>query len=235
MGADAMSDPLEELEKTAELLPAAAAGVRLGDRASRHLQRFAKSGRHERRLKALAEFTVLLDGRSDLQVKAQVVRALTTASEASEAMEDANDEEGLEEAVEAYQTFIQTLASLEGVVRPLWTQVIYQQFGPLGSVGSLLQAFPGARDLGQKMAQAAAEAQRHSQTAVIDLLPKAKALLRLRETLVAQQQIVAGNPRVAAFLHALADNRATLDFLEPEVLEWLKGQGALTSLKVTAV
>ena len=70
--------------------------------------------------------------------------------------------------------------------------------------------------------------------AVIDLLPKAKALFELRETLVAQQQIVAGNPKVAAFLHALADNRATLDFLEPEVLEWLKGQGALTSLKVTA-
>jgi hypothetical protein len=228
-----MSDPVDDLEKTAELLPAAAAGVRLGDRASRHLLRFADAERQKHRLKALAEFAVLVDGRVIPQVKDQVLRALASASEASKAMEDANDEETLEDAVEEYQTYIQSLASLEGLVRPLWTQVVNEQFGPLGSVGMLLHAFPSARDLGQRMVQAASEARRDNPGAIIDLLPKAKALLALRKTLVAEQEVVAGNPRVAAFLQALADNRATLDLLEPEVLDWLKGQGALTSLKVT--
>jgi hypothetical protein len=167
-------------------------------------------------------------------VKTQLLRALEAGTEASEAMADATDEESLEEAVEAYQTYIQTLGSLEGVVRPLWTAAIYEQFGPLGSVGSLLQAFPDARSLGRKMAEAAAEAQRHSQTGIIDLPSKAKALLELRETLIAEQQVVAGNQKVAVFLQALADNRATLNLLTPEVLEWLAGQDALTSLKVTA-
>src|SRR4051812_29941031 len=104
-----MSDPLDELETTAELLPAAAAGVRLGDRANRHLQRFADADRQERRLQALAELAVLLDGRSAPQVKAQFLRAVETGSEASEAMADAIDEESLEEAVEAYQAYVQSL------------------------------------------------------------------------------------------------------------------------------
>ncbi len=229
-----MNDPLEDLENTAKLLPAAVAGVRLGDRANRLLERFSDAGRQDRRLKALAEFAVVLDGRSDPHINSQVQRVLATASEASEVMGDVRDETTLEDAADEYRNYIQSLATFEVSLKSLWTQVIQRQFRPLGSVGSLLQAFPGARGLGEKMAQAAAEAERHHQSAVVELLPKAKALLKQREALVQEQQVVAGNPKVAAFLQALADNRATLDLLEPEVLEWLGGQGALTSLKVTA-
>jgi nucleotide-binding universal stress UspA family protein len=226
---------LEELEKTAELLPAAVAGVRLGDRANRHLQRFTDAARHEQRLMAMAGLATLLDGCSAPQVKTQFVRALTAGSEAGEAMQEADHEETLEDAVEAFQNFIQTLAALEGLVRQLWVHALDRQFGSLSSVGALLQGFPSARDLGQRMAQVAAEAHGNSQTAVVDLLPKARALIEQRKSLIAEQQVVAGTPDVAAFLQALAENRATLDFLKPpKVLEWLERQNALTSLKVTA-
>jgi light-regulated signal transduction histidine kinase (bacteriophytochrome) len=230
-----MSDPLDDIEKTAELLPAAAAGVRLGDRANRQLERFSDAARQERRLKAMAEFAVLFDGRSDAQVKAQMTRALANATEAAEAMQDVVDEDTLQDAVEAYQAFTQAQGVLENVVRPLWTRVVDQQFAPLASVGALLEeAFPNARELGRKMTEAAAQAQRHALSPIADLLPIAKALLEDRSALVAEQQTVAGDPKVAAFLQALAADRATLDLLETEVLDWLKGQGALTSLKVTA-
>lgn len=230
-----MTDPLEELEKAAESLPSAVAGVRLGDRASRQLDRFSDAPRQERRLKAMTEFAVLFDGRSDAQVKAQIDRALAMATEAAEAMEDVDDEETLQDAVDAYLVFTQSLGSGENILRPLWTRVVDQQFTPLGSVGALLEeAFPNARDLGRKMREAATEAQRHAQSPIADLLPIAKALLEVRAALVTEQQTVAGDPTVAAFLQALAEDRATLDLLEEGVLDWLKAQGALTSLKVTA-
>ncbi|AZO73509.1 hypothetical protein [Mesorhizobium sp. M1D.F.Ca.ET.043.01.1.1] len=228
-----MTDPLEELENTSQVLPAAVAGVRLGDRATQRLQRFSDASRHELRLKAFVELAVLLNGRSDTQVKEQVGRALDAAFELSKAMEEVCDEQTLEYAFEEYPTFVQSLGVLEGQLRLLWTRMIDQQFAPLGSVGALLSAFPGARDLGLRMVQAAADARQHSQAPLIDLAPKVRGLQKMRETLVAEQQTVAGNPKVAAFLQALAANRATLDFLETEVLEWLKGQDALRSLKVT--
>jgi hypothetical protein len=229
-----MTDPLEELENTSQVLPAAVAGVRLGDRATQRLQRFSDVGRQELRLKAFVELAILLDGHSDAQVKEQVGRALEAAFEVSKAMEDVCDEETLEDACEEYPTLIQSLGVLEGQLRTLWTWTIDQQFAPLGSVGALLSAFPGARDLGLKMVQAAADARQSSQAPLIDLSPKVMGLQKVREMLIAEQQTVAGNPNVAAFLQALADNRATLDLLETEVLEWLKNQGALKSLKVTA-
>jgi hypothetical protein len=228
-----MTDPLEELENTSQVLPAAVAGVRLGDRATQRLQRFSDASRHELRLRAFVELAILLNGRSDAQVKEQVGCVLEDAFEVSTAMEKVCDEQTLEYAFEEYPTLIQSLSVLESQLRLLWTRMIDQQFVPLESVGKLLSAFPGARDLGLKMVQAAAEARQCSQTPLIDLAPKVRSLQTAREMLVAEQQSVAGNPKVAAFLQALAANRATLDLVETEVLEWLKGQDALRSLKVT--
>jgi hypothetical protein len=166
-----MTDPLEELEATSRVLPAAVAGVRLGDRATQRLQRFSDAGRHELRLKAFVELAILLDGHSDAQVKEQVGRALDAAFEVSKAMEEVCDEQTLEDAFEEYPTFIQSLGVLEGQLRPLWTRTIDRQFAPLGSVGALLSAFPGARDLGLKMVQAAADARHAAHIPLIDLAP----------------------------------------------------------------
>jgi hypothetical protein len=229
-----MSDPLEDLEEAAELLPAAAAGVRLGDKAKDRLQRFSDVARQERRLKAYVELGRILDGRADAQVKALVDRALAAAREASDAMEEADDEATLEEAVLEYLSFTQALSSLEATLRPLWTRVVDQQFTPLGSAGRLLEAFPGARDLGGRMIGAATAAQQTAQTPVVELPTIVADLLERRSALVEEQQTVAGDPKVAGFLQALADDRATLDLLLPEVLKWLGDQGALTSLKISA-
>lgn len=230
-----MSDPLEELERTAEVLPAAAAGVKLGDQAKQKLERFADVARQERRLRASIELANLLEGHKDSQLKAQVEKALDAAAEAADAMQEVDDEQSLADAVGEYQGFLQALNTLEVAVRPLWTRTIDQQFVPLGSVGALLEAFPNARDLGTRMVAAAATAQRHAQTIVLDLPAIIEDLFSQRADLLKEQQKVAGDPKVSAFLQALADDRATLDLLHEEVLEWLDDQGALASLKVSPV
>ena len=228
-----MTDPLEDLEKTAELLPAAAAGVKLGDQAKQKLERFSEVAKHERRLKAAIELAAMLDGQGDAQMKSQVKRVLDAAEEAAEAMQDVNDEPSLGDAVAEYQTFVQSLSTLEVAVRPLWTRVIEQQYGPLESVGALLKAFPNASDLGRRMVEAAQAAQKHAQSPVVDLPAIVKPLAKLRGELIEEQQEVAGDPKVSAFLQALADDRATLDLLHEEVLEWLDDQSALGKLKVS--
>jgi hypothetical protein len=230
-----VNDPLEELEKTAELLPAAAAGVKLGDQAKQKMERFADVSRQERRLKASIELAILLEGRKDLQLKAQVEKALDAADEASGAMKEVDDDRSLADAVSEYQAFVQALSTLEVAVRPLWTRTVDQQFAPLGSVGALLEAFPNARDLGKRMVNAAASAQKHAQTSILELPAIVEALFSQRSDLLEEQQEVAGDPKVSAFLQALADDRATLDLLHEEVLEWLEDQGALSSLKVSPV
>ena len=230
-----MSDPLEDLEKTAELLPAAAAGVKLGDQAKQKLDRFADVARQERRLRASIELANLLDGQKDSQVKAQVEKALDAAEGAAEAMQEVEDEQSLADAVSEYQGFVQALSTLEVAVRPLWTRTIDQQFVSLGSVGALLEAFPNARDLGTRMVGAAKTAQKHAHTSVLDLPAIVEDLFSQRSDLLQEQQKVAGNPKVSAFLQALADDRATLDHLHQEVLEWLDDQDALSSLKVSPV
>ncbi len=228
-----MSDPLEELEKTAELLPAAAAGVKLGDQAKQKLERFTEVARHESRLKAAIELAAMLGGQADTQIMSQIKRVLDTAYEAADAMKDVDDEPSLGDAVSTFQTFVQSLGTLEVAVRPLWTRVIEQQYAPLQSVGALLMAFPNASDLGRRMVHAAQAAQKHAQTSVIDLPTIVQPLAKLRSELIKEQQEVAGDPKVSAFLQALADDRATLDLMHEEVLKWLDDQGALNKLKVS--
>jgi hypothetical protein len=228
-----VSDPLEDLEKAAELLPAAAAGVKLGDQAKQKLERFTEVARHERRLKAAIELAAMLGGQDDTQMQSQVKRVLEAADDAADAMKEVDDEPSLGDAVTEFQTFVQSLSTLEVAVRPLWTRVIEQQYAPLQSVGALLKAFPNASDLGRRMVEAAQAAQKHAQTPVIELPAIVKPLAKLRGELIEEQQEVAGDPKVSAFLQALADDRATLDLLHEEVLKWLDGQGALSKLKVS--
>jgi hypothetical protein len=233
MGGGVVSDPLDDLETAANLIPAAAAGVKLGDQARQKLERFNDVARQQRRLKASIELAVLLDGSNDAQLKTQITRALEAAGEASEAMCDVDDERSLTDAVNEYQAFGQSLGTLEVAIRPLWTRMIEQQFSPLSSVGALLRAFPNASDLGRRMVETAAAAQRHAQSPVVDLPAAVAELNALRNDLLLEQQAVAGDPKVSAFLQALADDRATLDLLYEEVLEWLGDQGALSKLKVS--
>jgi hypothetical protein len=230
-----VSDPLEELEKTAKLLPAAVAGVKLGDRAKQMLERFRDVSRQEHRLKASIELANLLEGSKDSQLKTQVEKALEAVDEAAEAMKEVDDEQSLADAVSEYQAFILALSTLEVVVRPLWKRTIDQQFAPLNSVGALLESFPNACDLGKRMVGAAASAQKHALTSLLELPAIVKDLIAQRSDLLKEQQEVAGDPKVSTFLQALADDRATLDLLHGEVLEWLDEQGALSSLKVSPV
>lgn len=229
-----MTDPLAELEQLVPGLEAAAAGVRLGEKAGRDLQKFAEAERQTTRLDTLVDLALLLKAGDDAQARAATQKCLHDASEAGEAMVEATDEAGLEVAVEAYGDFGRALHTLEITLRPLWTARV-DAFNELASVGGLLTTFPAAADLGARMLGAAVAAQDARQgLAPEQLLAKARELLALRETLLAEQQTVAGDPAVSTFLQALAEQRATLDLLTDEVMAWLRKEKALDRLQVVS-
>lgn len=230
-----MSDLLPELERLAPSLESAAAGVRLGEKAGRTLQRFADAARQTQKLSALVALAVRLDAKAEAQNRAAVDKCLADASEAAESMIEAQDEDGLGIALETYGDFGRSLSTLEATLRLVWRSRVDDQFTPLGSVGGLLAAFPGAHDLGERMQAAVRDAQASTQgLGPEQLLSEVRTLLDRRDALLAEQQAVAGDPEVSAFLQALSEKRATLDLLTVEVLAWLCRQDALTSLQVVA-
>lgn len=229
-----MSDPLADLEALVPGLETAAAGVRLGEKAGTHLQRFSEAERQSARLGALIDLALLLGAQSDVQVRSSSEKCLHDAAEAAEAMIEATDEEGLGIAVEAYSDFGRSLQTLEATLRPVWATRA-DAFNELASVGSLLATFAASADLGARMVAAAQAAQAARQGLGPEhLLTTARELLTLRQALLAEQQSVAGDPTVSTFLQALAEKRATLDLLSVEVLAWLRNEGALERLQVVS-
>lgn len=231
-----MTDPLVDLENLAPGLSAAAAGVRLGEQAERLMSKFDDAARQQRRLSALIDLAVVLNAKADSQIKTFGDRALAAAQEAGEAMAETHDAASLDIAVESFRDYTQALGVLEANLRPVWRSHVDQQFSPLASVGGLLANFPGSRDLGQRMQALAGGAAASAQAVEPpeDLLGAVRSLLERRLALLVEQQAVADAPEVMAFLQALADQRATLDLLTPEVLAWLKAQDALTALQVVS-
>lgn len=230
-----MSDPLLDLERVAPTLEAAAKGVRLGDRAEQLLRTFADLERQTRRFAALVTLGAHLHAQADVHIRQSGDKCLAAAQEAAEAIAEVADEEDLTIAAECHQAFANALAAFDASVRASWAQRVDGDFAQLGSVGALLAGFPGAKDLGERMQQAARDAAVARQGATAEqLVAIAADLLARREALIAEQQTVAGDPAVAAFLQALAEKRATLDLLKPEVLKWLGDQKALDRLQVVA-
>jgi hypothetical protein len=230
-----VSDALAELEGLLPDLPAAIARAQLGDIADRLATAFNDAQRQTQRLTALADAAALLTADKDPAARAALTRAFDAAKEAAEAMADASDAEGLRVASEEYTAFKQSLNGVDAALRPVWRTLVDKHFRPLASVGVMLTSFPAAKELGARMQQTGKEAVASAESIrpAEELAAIIKRLLDRRSSLLNEQKNLAGGSDVDTFLEALTSNRATLNLLTPDVLDWLVRQNALTTLKVT--
>lgn len=230
-----MTDPLVSLEALLPDLPAAVEQRRLGDGLARATAALKTSTRQIERIEALLELAQDLAYGSD-EVQAETVEAVRDeAREVGGHFEAAETPLNLDKAVQQYERDLSpAVHNLDRNVRQHWQLVTARQFQPLVAVGELLSRIDAGSDLGKRLAACGASASTPTSLTGRPLLEHVQALLRERERLQARRREEHGEGDIAAFVNALAENRASLGMVTEEVRAWLEENHALNKLKVRA-
>lgn len=227
-----MSDALAELEGLLEALPAAVDQQKLGDRLNKVSGTLAGAAQQARRLRAVLQISAAVGfGRSEDQ--ATLVEDLReTALNVADALEQANDEDALRNAEWAYEKeLIPELANLDRAVRAQWRALVAERFQTLISFGELLARLDEESGLGERLAACGRAASGLNVTSAEDLAREIQALLAELDALQSERATSVGGD-VGLFLDALADRRATLAMITPDVHRWLTEHQAFDRFSV---
>lgn len=228
-----MSDRLQTLEDLLPALPAAADQRRLGDRLTQAMLALREAAQQARRLAAVMRIAEAVGFGVTAEQKADLDELRGAAEDVADALEQADDPDSLRDAVYDYEkTLLPALAKLDRLVRIQWSAVVAQRFQPLVSFGELIAQIDGVAPLGRSLASCGRRAQEAGGTAE-DLATEILTLLKELDQLQAQRAAAIGSGDVGAFLNALAERRATLSMITPEVHSWLQQNQALDRFNVT--
>lgn len=227
-----MTDGLLELERLLEDLPAAAESRSMGDVLTSAMAKLRTAEHQAQRVAALLRLAELIDYQP---AQDDLVDALRQeALDIGEALEAAETPSDLEKAVYRFEKDLgNEISALDRALRQHWAQVSARLFQPLVAVGELLRRIGGEAELGDKLLSCGREAQAiPSGTAAPALLAQIERLLATRERLQDRRRAALGEGAVADFINALAENRATLAMVSPDVRAWLDEHGASARLQV---
>ena len=230
-----MSDQLQKLEELLPALPAAADQRRLGDRLDQATQTLREATQQAQRLRAVIKISCAV-GYGATPDQAEVLQDLRrTALEVAEALDDADDPESLRTAVWDYEkTFLPALANVDRAARVQWKALVAERFQPLITFGDLL-AIMGVGDLGGRMKRCGQRAQMVGTGPAEQVANEVEELLAEIGRLQAERSTAIGTGDVGEFLNALAERRATLLMITPEVRNWLKDHDALEQFSVAPI
>lgn len=228
-----MIDALDELESLLPKLPSAVERQRLGNQLDLSAEKLRTGTQEAERLEALLQLASLLGVESSEQEELE--EALDEAKRVANALIDAQDAEQLEQAVNCYEReFIPAVKALHRSLNSRWTMVCNRDFGPLVQVGMMLTKLDQNSDLGQRLTECGQAAKSYSPGASApEFLRKVRGFQDERVRLQEQRIKTYGDGGIADFINALAENRAKLDMVTPEVRNWLDKQGAADWLRVT--
>jgi hypothetical protein len=228
-----MSDPLEELETLLPGLPEAVERRDLGDRLNTSIEVLRNADYQIGRLGALLEVADLTGMTTGAQGNA-IANLREEAFDVGDALEAASTNDELRDSIDGYKEWVQrTLASSDIVVRNNWKVLAAQRFRSLGALGTLLQRIGVDEELGGKLASAAARADKAGElTPAIAMCSEVKALLAELEELQSKRASSLSEGEIGAFITALAEQRATVEMITPEVREWLADNQALSRFSV---
>lgn len=158
------------------------------------------------------------------------------ALDAGKALASASTAEDLRTASDAYEEFVRTLPRIGAQVARYWkNEVVAKNYRPLISFGMLLEKVENLAPLGREMRECGETA---VNTQVIKWPELRDEVVRLEQQLARLQQErtekVSAIPAVGEFLIAVGNGTATLALLTPEVLDWLRENGALENFQVTS-
>jgi hypothetical protein len=228
-----MSDQLQELETLLEHLPNAVERRRLGDRLNQSMESLRTSDYQIGRLKAVLELADLTEMTAGPQGQA-IADLREEAFDVGDALEVASTDDELRDAVHQYkEDLLRSLASCELVVRNQWKIIAAQRFRSLGALGVLLKRIGVEPELGAKLAAAGERANRAGDlTPATAMCTEVKSVLAEQEALQAERGDRLSEGPIGAFITALAEHRATLEMITPEVQAWLAENHALDRFSV---
>lgn len=232
-----MTDCLEELENLAPSIADAIAARNLGHNLERARAALSDAPRQTKRFIALVDAAMLLDAVSSQYAKADLLEAVEESEFLGRKLEQAKTADDIDMIVVAYPDFAKALVKMDRVVRRLWDDVVEREFRPLQAVGELLIGIEKTKDLGGRLVEigtAAANLAGRRDPAE-ELVPELRRLREARDALQSQWRALTQGPEVDGFLSAVATRSATLADATPNVLKWLKENGALSRFSVRVI
>ena len=228
-----MLDALVELEGLLIELPSAMERQKLGQQLDVSADKLRNGVAEAERLSALLALAVLLEIENREQLE-DLDDARNEAWRVGSLLVATEDASQLKEATDRYEKdFLQALKGIHRNVVQRWEEVVRRDFRPLIQVGAMLEKLDPSSSLGREMAscgQAPAGIQHVSNAS--ELLTQVRDLVAKREELQRKRRSEYGDGAVAEFVNALAENRATLNMVTPDVRKWLDSHGASAWLKV---
>jgi hypothetical protein len=222
-----MSDALEDLEQLVDELPDAVDRRRLGDRLNQSMETLRQADYQVARLKSVIELAEITGMAAAGQ--GQIIRKLQEeAFETGDFFEVAETDDDLRDADYEYKGLLRTLASSEQAIRTHWSVSASHRFKPLVALGELLQRIGVEPELGQRLAETGNRALKASQIGQAEALcAEVRDLLEEQQKLQAEQAGRLSDGEIGGFITALAEHRATLAMVTPEVQAWLSENQAL--------
>lgn len=229
-----MSDILEQLEALLPELPSAVERQRLGQQLDISAEKLRTGLQEAERLKALLDLTTLL-GLDGHDHRDDVVEAREEAGGVGAALLATEDAAQLKQATDRYERdFLPALKRLHRNLIQRWDVVSTRDFRPLIQVGEMLQRLDQGSDLGADLASSGRDATSYKPGAsASEFLNSVSDLLTRREQLQEQRRKNYGEGAIAAFVNALAEDRASLEMVTPEVRRWLDEHDASKRLLVS--
>lgn len=228
-----MSDALEELEVLLPELPSAVERQKLGQQLDVSAEKLRSGIQEAERLKALLVLASLL-GLDSVEQRDDFDEAQDEARRVGDALLSTEDADQLKDATDRYEReFLPALKRLHRNINQRWDTVSNQDFRPLIQVGEMLERLDQESTLGRELATCGRAATNYRPVAnATEFLSQVQDLLAQRDRLQVQRRAAYGDGAVAAFVNALAENRANLDMVTPEVRNWLDVHGASQWLRV---
>lgn len=223
-----MSDALVDLEQLLPSIPAAVERQRVGVQLDRLNTKLADFSSATARYTAVNTVALLIGFNDE-----NIADLREAALDAGRCLQAAIDETTLEVAGRSYDELKTAISAAEKAVRFHWRTVVTNEYKPIGVVGSLLQRFGDALDIGERMVTLAERAERSTGLPILELSSEIASLVRVRADLDAEKAGMTKNAEVDDFLTKLASGRATLSSVTPSVYSWLKEHDALDQLAVS--
>jgi hypothetical protein len=230
-----MTDHLVELEALLPKLPEAVSQRRLGDQLANATEKLKGAPQQAAKLEVLLAMSAEVSGADGGDLSDVIAKTRRSAIELGESLSEAESEDSLREALWAYEKeFTPAMQSFDRAVRARVKAKAQNDYQPLIAYGALLGKIGATAELGARLTAFGQKAIGPvDQLQPLDLLEVVRRNDREFGQLQADRAALVGSDAVGAFLNALAERRATLDMVTPEVWTWLTENGALGQFSVT--
>jgi hypothetical protein len=230
-----VSDVLEEAEALLVQLPDALVRRKFGQRLSQSAATLANGIDQVARIKALWESAQLINYGRLPEQKDILDEMVDCATAVGRSIETAVDAEALRSAEHEYKEgLVKAIVAVERAIVQHWRALASDKFQPLIGLGKLLTAMNIPNELGKRLEECGAAGLAIVNTAsATERLRKMKDLLTSYQLLQEERTREIGNDEVGDFINALAEQRATLAMVTPNVLAWLTNHDALANLGIT--